>query len=457
MKKKLDIKTGLMLAITLVVIASAVIFGLNRSDMSQESAKAGYGAAILGAITSTASVQDVELLMHGAIREGKTQFEYLKEGLGDIDRKTYLDEASKLNYNTFSFLDNDSTIVVKKITRDKTLVIASYQVSEDLAGVSGGMTTPLMVLVLVGFLTILLVLTFVETEDKAEMNVFGKVRSMMTKIMNSAINIKSSSMDISSSTKQQGVIASEQSTSVAQITATMEELSATAKQIADSAESVLGHSSKSLDNVKQGSDAVDKVMSSMGEIKKDNEATLSEIVALGKKSKEITKVMEIINNIADQTKLIAFNAAIEASSAGEAGRRFGVVAVEIRRLADSVMESTSEIEVNISEIQESVDRLVISSGEGSKGIDGGLMNASNTVRILEDMLSGSQTTTDAAKQISLSTQQQNTASTQVVSALKEIAEGARQSSNAITQIGGVVSNLTQEAEKLENAVAEYNE
>ena len=71
--------------------------------------------------------------------------------------------------------------------------------------------------------------------------------------------------------------------------------------------------------------------------------------------------MEIINTVGDQTKLIAFNAALEASSAGEAGKRFSVVASEIRRLADSVTDSTSEIESKISEIQDSISRLVITS------------------------------------------------------------------------------------------------
>jgi len=78
--------------------------------------------------------------------------------------------------------------------------------------------------------------------------------------------------------------------------------------------------------------------------------------------------MGIINDIADQTKMIAFNAAIEAASSGEAGKRFGVVAVEIRRLADNVMESTGEIENKIEEIQKSINRLVVASESGSKVI-----------------------------------------------------------------------------------------
>jgi hypothetical protein len=114
-----------------------------------------------------------------------------------------------------------------------------------------------------------------------------------------------------------------------------------------------------------------QLVDKMEEIRHDNQVSLKEIVDLGGKSKEITRIMEIIDTVADQTKLIAFNAALEASSAGEAGKRFGVVAAEIRRLADSVSESTAEIAHKIGEIQETIGRLVITSEKGSVGIDQG--------------------------------------------------------------------------------------
>jgi methyl-accepting chemotaxis protein len=93
-----------------------------------------------------------------------------------------------------------------------------------------------------------------------------------------------------------------------------------------------------------------------------------EIVELGRKSQEIGSVMKIISHIADQTKLIAFNAAIGAASLGETGKRFGVVAVEIRNLADNVMKSTLDIESRIEEVQASINKLVVSSENGTKKI-----------------------------------------------------------------------------------------
>src|SRR5208337_1012155 len=195
------------------------------------------------------------------------------------------------------------------------------------------------------------------------------------------------------------------------------------------------------DDTKKGASAVESVIMKMNDINSDNLNSIREIVELGRKSKEISKVMEIINSIADQTKLIAFNAALEASSAGEAGKRFGVVAVEIRRLADSVMESTGEIESKINEIQEAINRLVIASEKGAKSIQEGMEFSNQTAGILEGIVDDAQSTTDAAKQISLSTQQQKTASNQVVTALREIVVGTEQTTDAVNEVVSISIKL----------------
>ena len=158
----------------------------------------------------------------------------------------------------------------------------------------------------------------------------------------------------------------------------------------------------------------------MTDIQTDNQRNLQEIVDLGVKSKQIGNVMEIINAVADQTKLIAFNAALEASSAGEAGKRFSVVASEIRRLADSVTDSTREIETKINEIQDSINRLVITSERGGAVIAAGTAASANTSERLNKIVTAASHTTSAAQQISLSTKQQQIASSQVVVALREI-------------------------------------
>ncbi len=288
------------------------------------------------------------------------------------------------------------------------------------------------------------------------LNTMGdSLKSIVKAVTDTTMNADKSASEISVAVDEQASIAAEQSASVSEITSTMEELSASSTQVAGHANSVAEIAGSALHNTKEGAEAVEIVMSMINEINEANKTNIEEIVELGRKSEEINKVMEIINNVADQTKLIAFNAALEASSAGEAGKRFGVVAVEIRRLADSVMESTSETESKIKEIQKAVNSMVISSEKGSKVIQDSLEYSTQTASKLSDIVDGAQATADAAKQISLSTQQAKTASEQVVTALKEIVQGAKQTTDAIKQIGGISKDLTVIAGNLKNQIKTF--
>ncbi|MBO8086973.1 MAG: methyl-accepting chemotaxis protein [Marichromatium sp.] len=249
--------------------------------------------------------------------------------------------------------------------------------------------------------------------------------------------------EIAGAVEGQAATSSEMSASIAEITSTMEELSASSTQIAEYSGSVAEIAKRTYDDSLQGAESMQQLAAQMEEIRRDNQHALAEIVALGHKSKEISKVMEIIDTVADQTKLIAFNAALEASSAGEAGKRFGVVAAEIRRLADSVTDSTSEISNKVIEIQDAINRLVINSEKGSQGIAEGLEASSRSSEILRSLVEAAGETTSSAQQISLSTQQQKTASNQVVVALREIVTASADTAQSVQRIAQVAQQMTQ--------------
>lgn len=265
--------------------------------------------------------------------------------------------------------------------------------------------------------------------------------------MSDKINIHSSTI-YSNVDKQAGFI-SQLSSSVVEISSTMKEFSATASQIAEHSQAVVQRADKTLEDTKNGASEVENLTFKITDISATIQSNLDEIVELGRKSKEINKIMEIINNIANQTRLIAFNAALEAASAGEAGKRFGVVAVEIRRLADNVVESTAEIEGHITEIMDSVNRLVMSSEKSSQLIQEGQEYAAHTVSMLIESVDGVEETANAARQISLSTQQQQIASNQVVVALREIEQGVRFSSNSVQSANQITAELSTLAEQLQ--------
>lgn len=254
---------------------------------------------------------------------------------------------------------------------------------------------------------------------------------------------------LSVTVSQYAAVASEESASISEITSTTEELSASSTQIADHARAVVDTAQKTWEDTKKGATSIESMIMKMSEIHGNSQKSAAEIVDLGRKSKEITKVMEIINSIADHTKLLAFNAALEASSAGEAGKRFGVVAAEIRRLADSVTESTSEIETKISEIQEAVNNLTVASEKSSQGIEQGMEYSFQAASLLSEIVDAAHTTMDSAKQISLSTQQQKTANSQVVIALREIMQGTITTATSVEALGAISGELAHVSQDLE--------
>ncbi len=286
-------------------------------------------------------------------------------------------------------------------------------------------------------------------------NMRQQLHDLVAQLNLHARRITSASTEIAGAVEGQAATSTQMSSSVAEITSTMEELSASSTQIADHSKSVVDIANQTLDGSRKGSEAMQTVLGRMNDIRNDNQHSLQEIVELGTKSKQIGKVMEIINTIADQTKLIAFNAALEASSAGEAGKRFSVVAGEIRRLADSVTDSTGEIEAKVGEIQDSISRLVITSEKGATVIAAGLAASANTAERLNEIVGAASQTSNAAQQISLSTQQQKTASNQVVIALREIVTASAHTAQSITAINRISAEMATFSQELEGQIGRF--
>ncbi|WP_378956189.1 methyl-accepting chemotaxis protein [Pelosinus sp. sgz500959] len=279
-----------------------------------------------------------------------------------------------------------------------------------------------------------------------------QLHQTISKVANETDKVNAYAGNTAETVEQQVSFSLELSSSVTEISATMEEFASSSFQISAHSQGVATIADETLERSRQGVADVEALMDKMNEINRDNQRSIQEIEALGEKSQEINKVMEIINNIANQTRLIAFNAALEAASAGEAGKRFGVVAVEIRHLADSVMESVKEIETRTNEIMKAVNRQVITSEKNAKGIQEGFDYSRRTVSIMHEIQDTAEQTTDAVHQISLSIQQQQTASEQVVEALRQIQDGTKENSEMIQQTNRVSKDLATLAEELKRLI-----
>ncbi len=278
--------------------------------------------------------------------------------------------------------------------------------------------------------------------------VFGNVTTLLGQIRQVNSRLRGLASDILSASEQQVAGAAEQAAAVTQTSATLEELAQTSKQIADNSESVVRVAERTLASAEDGMSAVADTANGIEEIRATTRQSSDRILALGERSQEIGRVLTIIDEIAEQTKILALNAAIEAARAGEAGKGFAVVAGEIRKLADSVTESTQEIGRVVREIQASTSALVMATEKAAHKVDEGKEIAHRTADALDRIVQQVEETTDAAKQISIATQQQRTASEQVVISMREVAQVSQQQAAAARQVSTSVGELTGLADSL---------
>lgn len=254
--------------------------------------------------------------------------------------------------------------------------------------------------------------------------------------------------EVLAATEEQASGAAQQAAAVTETSATVEELAQTSKQIADNSSAVVAVAERTLASAEDGMQAVEDTKIGIDEIRASTQQSSDRILALGERSQEIGRVLTIIDDIAEQTKILALNAAIEAARAGEAGKGFAVVAEEIRKLADSVTESTQEIGRVVREIQASTSQLIMSTERAAKKVDEGGTLAGRTSESLDKIVSQVEETTDAAKQISIATQQQRTASDQVVLSMKEVAQVSQQAAETSRQIAAAIMDLNQLVDSL---------
>src|ERR1019366_7381282 len=184
---------------------------------------------------------------------------------------------------------------------------------------------------------------------------FVITRSLATQIGSAVQHVRSSSAELQTAANQQVSGAKEQATAMTQITTTISELIATSRQIAESARRVAQIAAEAGSAARRGDESVVKTQDAVGTIRRQVDAIVTHMLDLGKKSQQIGGILEIINELAEQTNILAINATIEAAGAGEMGKRFSVVADEIRKLADRVGGSTKEIRGLVDDIRAAVN------------------------------------------------------------------------------------------------------
>jgi methyl-accepting chemotaxis protein len=256
-------------------------------------------------------------------------------------------------------------------------------------------------------------------------------------------DIQSSSAELQATATQQATGAREQATALSEITTTISELLATSRQIAESAQRVSQISAETGNAAAAGDKVVLSAHESVGGIKKQVDLIVNHMLDLGRKSQQIGGIVDIINELTEQTNILAINATIEAAGAGENGKRFAVVADEIRKLADRVGGSTKDIRTLIEEIRAAVNSTVMATEGGTKAVDAGTREFSEVTSALGQINALVSTTTDAAREIELSTKQQTTAVEQVKLAVSNVAQVSREAEVSTVQALKTASQLAE--------------
>lgn len=250
--------------------------------------------------------------------------------------------------------------------------------------------------------------------------------------------------------------ATEQASAVSQISTTMEELGATARQIAVAAEQVAEAAGQTLENLSDGQAAVDASIQAMERIRGRMRDISERVLSLGESSQQIGEIIDLINDLSDETHLLALNAAIEAAGAGEHGRRFAVVAAEVKSLANRALAAAKEVKGVIAEVQKATNAAVLASEEGGKEVERGVELANRAGLVMDQIVMAAERTAQSASEISLATAQQQSASEQVVETMREVADVARQSATGARQMSDSAQMLTSIAERLHGLTAESN-
>jgi methyl-accepting chemotaxis protein len=285
---------------------------------------------------------------------------------------------------------------------------------------------------------------FVDSLHKA----IGQVAGATNQVASAATEIASSAEEMALGLQKQG----QQSQ---QVSAAVEELASSVTEVAKKSTEATKAATDSRKEADEGGQVVTKTVDEINAIAGDVTQSATAVTHLGKKSEQIGEIIKVINDIADQTNLLALNAAIEAARAGEHGRGFAVVADEVRKLAERTTSATEEVAKSIREIQDDTRRAVQTIEAGSQRVTKGVDLARSAGEALSKITAGSQNVTSMVESIAAAAEEQSAAAEQIARSVEQIDSVTRESSQGANQAAQAATVLSQEAEKLRGLVSRF--
>ncbi len=278
---------------------------------------------------------------------------------------------------------------------------------------------------------------------------------VLGEIQESANIVASSVGQILATTTQLAAGIAETATSVSETTATIEEVRQTAQLAAEKSRTVSDDAGEAAVVTSQGEAAVAETVEGIQIIKELMGTVAESVVMLSEQTQTIGEIINMVNDLAQQSNLLAVNAAIEASKAGEQGKGFAVVAQEIKSLADQSKQATEQVRTILADIQKATGKSVLAAEQVSKAVENGVKQAvesGESIRKLADSISGA---AQAAAQIAASSQQQLVGMEQVAMAMESIKQATLQNTSGTRQAEQAAQTLNELGQKLKEMVGSY--
>jgi methyl-accepting chemotaxis protein len=281
---------------------------------------------------------------------------------------------------------------------------------------------------------------------------YSVTRTITNQLRQSIALLSSASSEILATTTQIASSTAETATAVSETTATVEEVKQTAQVATQKVRHVSDNAQKAVQISQSGRLSVEQAMQGMQHIQERMEFVAESIVRLAEQSQAIGEIIATVNDLAEQSNMLAVNAAIEAAKAGEQGKGFGVVAQEVKALAEQSKQATNQVRALLGDIQKATSSAVLATEQGGKAVEAGMKQsttAGEAIRLLADSIAEA---AQAATQIAASSQQQMVGMDQVALAMENIKQASMQNVSGAKQAETAAENLHELGQQLKSLI-----
>jgi len=293
------------------------------------------------------------------------------------------------------------------------------------------------------------------TAAKAINSMLGKFRNSLQRVSSSTTQLATAAEETATITEQTNTAIQNQLSETTQIATAMNEMSATVQEIANSTEKAANAAREAKEETGKGHEVVQQTMDGIAKLASEIESATQVINQLEQDSADISGILDVIQGIAEQTNLLALNAAIEAARAGEQGRGFAVVADEVRTLASRTQSSTHEIETMIGKLQSGAQKAVGVMSTSTQMAQEGVENAAATSNSLDAITDAVSHISDMSTQIAGASEEQGAVAEEINRNIVRINDMAEQTASGATSTSQASDELSRLAVELQHLVQEF--